>query len=168
METQQCTDKASEYNGRVVSSRAVVKQEWCQLRPIIYPLYSLHFLTIFTKFPFLPSLPPPTQYVSTTNRVRRPLGSGVYDCVAPRLPNKANTTMMAYPAAVNLSDNHCAARDASVIVTLSGINNVFPFILLLFLPISSSLTETQTSGGGRGSPRRPPTVPPHPRSQPWV
>ena len=40
--------------------------------------------------------------------------------------------MTMYPTVTNLYTNHCASGDASFIAKVSGIKNVFPFILLFF------------------------------------
>ena len=48
------------------------QQEWCQLRLIVFILYSLHFLTICANFPFFlrhhnqQSAPPPTKTLNLT------------------------------------------------------------------------------------------------------
>ena len=85
------------------------QQEWCQLCPIIYPLYALHLLTICTNSPFSPPPPLPTE-CAATNRVRTPLGLGghakSYDPISPQTPNEADTTMTTYPATDDLSINH--------------------------------------------------------------
>ena len=106
---------------------------------------SYHLSSInYTSSPFVPtspfrlrlrnlhSEPPPTKYASNTDRVLCPLGLGVYDRVAPWPLSEADMTMTTYPAAVNLSANPGASYDASVIATVSGINNVFSFILFFF------------------------------------
>ena len=41
--------------------------------------------------------------------------------------------MTTYLTASELSANHCAYRDASIIDTVSGINNIFSFILFLII-----------------------------------
>ena len=51
-----------QYFRGILSYLHVHQQEWCQLCPIIYTLYSLHFLTICTNFPFSP--PPPPEYAA--------------------------------------------------------------------------------------------------------
>ena len=95
----------------------VHQQEWCQLRLIIYPI----FITLPHNLRQLPfSSPPPAEYASTNDRLRRPLSSGghvkSYDCVAPRLPNEAGMTMTTYPTTADLSANHHASGEVSVLL----------------------------------------------------
>ena len=49
-----------------------------------------------------------------------------------QLPNKFNTTTTTYLIAADLSANHRASGDASVITAVSGINNIFPSVLFFF------------------------------------
>ena len=94
--------------------------------------FSCHLSSIFITLPHNFHQLPFFASSTATNRVRRHLVLGVYDCVAPQPPNEADVIMMTYPATTYLSSNHCASRDASVIASVSRINNFFPFILFFF------------------------------------
>ena len=113
------------------------KQEWCKIRPIIYPLYSLHFLTICANFYFRLCL-------HHCHRISTPSLIEYSDRISHRPPNEVDTMMTTYPAAANLSVNYCTSGDASAIVTVCGINNVCSFILLFFISASycSSLSPS--------------------------
>ena len=79
------------------------------------------------------SVPQLTEYSSTNDRVRHPLGSGLYYRIYPQPHNTANTMMETYPTASDLPANLRASGDASVIATVIGINNFFYFILFFFI-----------------------------------
>ena len=124
---QQSIDKASEHNRHKVFLRDFVEQEWCQLHLIIYHLYSLHLLKICTNFLFLPWPLSPTECATTDilhphhRQSNPPLGSGVYDCIAPDLqtrlirqwqrtlllPKSPETTA---PLGTHLSSSRCYLR----------------------------------------------------------
>ena len=123
--TKQITDKASRHNGRTVLlcalvllrrvSTVVVSTSSFILNPFYITLpHNLH------QLPFSPPPPQPTECAST-DRVCLPLGSGrhakSYDRVAPRPPNKADMKTKTYPAEDEISANHRASGDASVIAT---------------------------------------------------
>ena len=86
------------------------QQEWCQLCPIIHPL----FITLPHNFHRLHSSPPPpAEYVA-------PPGFGrdwkiIWPLQTPDRRNGADTTRTTYPAAANLSASRRASRDASII-----------------------------------------------------
>ena len=93
------------------------------------------------------SVPQLTEYSSTNDRVRHPLGSGLYYRIYPQPHNTANTMMETYPTASDLPANLRASGDASAIATVSGINNFFYFILFFF--ISSFLVPDGNSNEWR-------------------
>ena len=141
--TQQITDKAREHNGCAVFSRALVLLTRASTGVVsnsFYPLSSIHY----TSSQYTPTSPfrlchrnqqsvlPPTEHASTTDRVLRPLGLVVYDRISSLPLNYADTSMSMYHVAANLSSNHCVSGYASTIAKVSGINNVFSFILIFF------------------------------------
>ena len=114
------------------------KQEWCQLRPIIYHLFmtlpnNLQQITFFASTPVTvrvshhrQSMPPAlTEYAAPS--------VWAYMTASPPQPlNEADMKMTVHPITANLSANHNAYGDASNIATASGINNIFSFILSFF------------------------------------
>ena len=158
--TQQGTDKASKHNGRTVFSRfwyclRLHQQEWCQLCLIVFILYLFYFYIICANF-FLfclclcirQSTPPPIEYAPPLVLGRH---AKAYDRVSPQPSNEADTKMTMYPAVANLSYNHRASGEASIILscrlqqrppptlsiifqasTVSGIKKIFYSLLLLF------------------------------------
>ena len=150
------TDKVREHNRCTVFSRGFVFLKRA-LTGVVSTLY--YFYPLFVLLPHslrqLPFSPPPLSEYPATDRVRLPLGLGgyakSYDHVAPWLPSEGDTMIMMYPAAADLSTNHRASRDASIISprrllqrppltleiifqasTMSGIKNVVYSLLLLF------------------------------------
>ena len=153
--TKKIAEKSSKHNGCTLLLWALVLLTHAS--PVVASTSSFILNDLCTKLPhnfcqlpFSPSPPQPTE-CSTTDRVRRPLGLGghvkSYDPVAPQSLNDDNTMATTYLTAANLYVNHRTCRESSVIAirqlqqnseiifqesTVSGINNVFSSILLLF------------------------------------
>ena len=96
--TQQSTDKASDHNGRTVFLWALVLNTRVSTGVVstssyhLSSIYSLHFLTICTNFPFSPPPPPPTEYAAPFGLVghthRPPIDNEGKYCIylSPPLP----------------------------------------------------------------------------------
>ena len=150
---QQITVKGSEHNTRTLFSRVSTGGD----NFVLYPLSSINF----TSSLFLPN------YIfasaSAIYKLRCPLGSvghaKLFDHVSSQPPNKSNTKKIMHPAAVVLYPNHHVYGDAYTIVPrllqppppltleiilktleVSGINDVFSYLLLFLLLLSSSST----------------------------
>ena len=123
MKPQQSTDKASEHNRHRVFLRALLFLTRASTR--VVSTLSNHLSSIFITLPHNLNQLPLFASASVTDRVHRhrqimpPPGLGghakSYYRVAPRPPKEANTTTTTCPTAADLSANHRASVDTSVL-----------------------------------------------------
>ena len=115
----------------------VHQEEWCQLCLIMYPL----FITLahnLHQLPFSPPPPPmPPRECANTNRVclhqRQNMLSPWFGWSCKTIwphrpekpPNKADKKMTTYPAAAELSANHRASGDTSVLRLRGGLHHCY-------------------------------------------